>query len=65
MRDDRDYFGYDVRFCGDCRHYEPLYIYSNPRPGVIGKTKRDKGECTRYGITVHDRTIDEEGCWEE
>lgn len=64
MRDERDYFGYQDGRCCKCVHYEPLWIHSNVRPGVIGKTRRDRGECKRYGITVGEDTYCEDGCWE-
>ena len=65
MRDERDYFGSCASRCGECKHYEPLWIYSNAGPGVIGKTRRDRGECKRYGITVGEDTYCEDGCWED
>lgn len=66
MRDESDHFGSpDFRFCGDCKHYEPRYTHLVAEPGVIIKKKQDRGDCARYGIVVGERSVDEEGCFEE
>ena len=68
MEGDRvsDSFGSpDYRFCGDCRHFDPKWTRGWAAHGRIYKSKLREGECTRYNLVVRERTVDEDGCWEE